>query len=179
MNITKYNPATRAKLLTYIRDGRTVKDTCSLVGISDMTLTRWRRRFSDFDADYLKAVESQWQNLDATKASGVRTYKRNAIKLRQKAEKQAKIQKMTEREQKLAKGGKPLTYEGLRIRYGEITDDEPLTPCINPGNGFVEYLKRQGNSYVHFSCSLDAFRKGNPAWYRRLVGENSAFNVGN
>ena len=57
MRASKYNPTTRAKLLMYIRDGRTVKDACSLVGISDMTLTRWRRRFPDFDADYLKADE--------------------------------------------------------------------------------------------------------------------------
>ena len=178
MNTTKYNSTTRAKLLTYIRDGRTVKDACSLVNISDMTLTRWRRRFPDFGADYLKAVESQWQNLDATKESGVRTYKRNTTKLRQKAEKQAKIQKMTEKEQGLARAGKPLTYGGLRIRYDSIANDEPLVPCVNPSNGFVEYLKRQGGNYVQFSCSLDAFRRSNPAWYRRLVDENSALDVG-
>ena len=148
MRVTKYTDDTKVKLLTHIREGRTVKDACSLVGISDMTLTRWRRRFSDFDADYLKAVESQWQNLDATKESGVRTYRRNTTKLRQKAEKQAKIQKMAEKEQELARTGKPLTYEGLRIRYGSIADDEPLMPCINPSNGFVEYLKRQSGNYV-------------------------------
>lgn len=162
----------------YIRDGRTVTDACSLVGITDMTLSRWRKRNPDFDADYLRAVESQWRNLDATRESGVRTYRRNTTKLRQKAEKQAKIQKMAEKEQELAKKGKPLTYEGLRIRYGNIVDDKPLTPCVNPSNGFVEYLKRRGGRYVQFSCSLDAFRKGNPAWYNRLVQENSALDVG-
>ena len=95
MNATKYNSHTRAKVLMYIRDGRTVKDVCSLVGISDMTLTRWRRQHPDFDEEYLKAVENQWQSLDATKKSGARTYRRNSTKLRQKAEKQFKIQKMT------------------------------------------------------------------------------------
>ena len=162
----------------YIRDGRTVKDACSLVSISDMTLTRWRRQHPDFDAEYLKAVESQWQSLDATKKSGARTYRRNSIKLRQKAEKQVKIQKMTEKEQEVVRSGKPLVYEGLRIRYGSIADDEPLTPCINPSNGFVEYLKRQGGRYVQFSCSLDAFRRGHPAWYRELVEQNSMLDVG-
>ncbi|MBQ8984267.1 helix-turn-helix domain-containing protein [Candidatus Saccharibacteria bacterium] len=179
MRASKYNPTTRAKLLMYIRDGRTVKDTCFLVGITDMTLSRWRKRYPDFDADYLKSVESQWQNLDATRGSGVRTYRRNTTKLRQEAEKQAKIQKMTEKEQEVVKNGKPLVYEGLRIRYSSITEDEPLTPCINPSNGFVEYLKRQGGRYVQFSCSLDAFKRGNPAWYRKLVRENSALDVGN
>ena len=91
MNTKKYNPTTRAKLLMYIRDGRTVKDVCTLVGISDMTLTRWRRQHPDFDEEYLKAVESQWQNLDATRNNGARTYRRNYTKLRQEAEKQAKI----------------------------------------------------------------------------------------
>ena len=178
MRKPKYDSTTKAKLLTYIRYGRTVKDACSLVGISDMTLTRWRRRFSDFDTDYLKAVENQWQSLDATKESGARAYKRNTTKLRQKAEKQAKIQKMTEKEQELARTGKLLTYEGLRIRYGSIAEDEPLVPCVNPSNGFVEYLKRQGGRYIQFSCLLDVFRKNNLVWYRRLVDENSAFDVG-
>ena len=47
----------------YISDGRTVKDVCSLVGISDMTLTHWRRQHPDFDEEYLKSVESQWRSL--------------------------------------------------------------------------------------------------------------------
>ena len=178
MRASKYNPTTRAKLLMYIRDGRTVKDVCSLVGISDMTLTRWRRQHPDFDEKYLKAVESQWQSLDATRKSGARTYRRNSTKLRQKAEKQAKVQKMTEKEQEVVKSGKQLVYEGLRIRYGSIADDEPLTPCINHSNGFVEYLKRQGGRYVQFSCSLDAFRRSHPAWYRELVEQNSTLDVG-
>lgn len=42
----------------YISDGRTVKDACFFVGISDMTLARWRKRYPDFDEEYLKAVES-------------------------------------------------------------------------------------------------------------------------
>ena len=178
MRASKYNPATRAKLLTHIRDGRTVKDACSLVGITDMTLSRWRKRYPDFDADYLKAVGRQWQSLDVAKESGLRTYRRNADKLKRETEKQAKIRKMAEKEQEVARTGKPLVYEGLRIRYGSITDDEPLTPCVNPSNGFVEYLKRQGGRYVQFSCSLDAFRNGNPAWYNRLVRENSTLDVG-
>ncbi|MBQ7802504.1 helix-turn-helix domain-containing protein [Candidatus Saccharibacteria bacterium] len=178
MRASKYNPTTRAKLLTYISDGRTVTDACSLVGITDMTLSRWRKRYPDFDADYLKAVGKQWQSLDVAKESGLRTYRRNADKLKKEAEKQIKIQKMVEKEQEVAKSGRPLVYEGLRIRYGSISDDEPLTPCVNPSNGFVEYLKRQGGRYVQFSCSLDAFRKGNPAWYNRLVRENSVLDVG-
>lgn len=178
MRASKYNPTTRAKLLTYISDGRTVTDACSLVGITDMTLSRWRKRYPDFDADYLKAVGRQWQSLEVAKNSGLRTYRRNTTKLQKEAEKRAKIQQMTEKEQEVAKSGKALAYEGLRIRYGSIVDDEPLTPCVNPSNGFVEYLKRQGGRYIQFSCSLDAFRKSNPAWYSRLVRENSALDVG-
>ena len=178
MRISKYNPTNRAKLLMCISSGRTVKDACSLVDISDMTLIRWRRQYPDFNEDYLKAVESQWQSLDTVKKSGVRTYKRNSTKLRQKSEKQAKVQKLTEKEQEVVKSGKPLAYEGLRIRYGNIADDEPFTPCINSSNGFVEYLKQQSGRYVQFSCSLDAFRKSHPAWYRELVEQNSTLNVG-
>ena len=36
MRTPKYNSITRAKVLTLIAEGRTVKDTCKLVGISDI-----------------------------------------------------------------------------------------------------------------------------------------------
>lgn len=111
-------------------------------------------------------------------SKGFKHRPKQATKLRQKAEKQIKVQKMTEKEQEVVKSGKPLVYDGLRIRYGSIADDELLTPCINPSNGFVEYLKRQGGRYVQFSCSLDAFRRSHPAWYRELVAKNSALDVG-
>ena len=178
MRVSKYSPATRAKVLTYIRDGRTVKDVCSLVGISDMTLTRWRRRYPEFDAQYINAVKGQRLDIETLRKSGVRTYRRNAEKLQQSALKRSKIEKLDSKQQKVIKEGKLLVYEGLRIRYGSIADDEPLTPCINPSNGFVEYLKRQGGRYVQFSCSLDAFRRSHPAWYRELAEQNFALDVG-
>ena len=118
MRASKYNPTTRAKLLMYISDGRTVKDACFFVGISDMTLARWRKRYPDFDEEYLKAVESQWQSIDAIKKSGARTYRRNSVKLRQKAEKQAKIQKMTDLEN--------LTLNSISYEWLEKTNNPKL-----------------------------------------------------
>lgn len=108
---------TMAKVLTLIADSRTIKDTYKLVGISDITLTRWRRCFPDFDADYLKAVEKQWMNLEATKKSGVKTYKRNVTKLREKPEKEAKNQKTEQEKQEARESGKLLIIDGLRVRY--------------------------------------------------------------
>ena len=178
MRKTKYNNEIRGKVLTYVSEGRTVRDICQLLDIADMTILRWRRLYPDFDEEYLNAVKGQSQSLEALRRSGVRVYRRNAEKLQQSALKRSKIKKLGEEQREVVKSGKPLVYEGLRIRYGSIADDEPLTPCINPSNGFVEYLKRQGGRYVQFSCSLDAFRKGHPAWYRELVEQNSALDVG-
>ena len=84
---------------------------------------------------------------------------------------------MTEKEQEVVKSGKPLVYEGLRIRYGSITEDEPLMPCINSSKGFVEYLKRQGGHYIYF-LSTRRVQERYPVWYNKLVQENSALDVG-
>lgn len=178
MRRTKYNDEIRGKVLMYTSEGRTVRDICKLLDITDMTILRWRRRYPDFDEQYLNAIRRQYQGVEALRKSGVRTYRRNAEKLQEKAVKRSKIEKLDEEQQEVARSGKPLVYEGLRIRYGSIADDEPLTPCVNPSNGFVEYLKRQGGNYIQFSCSLDAFRKNNPVWYRELTEQNSALDVG-
>ena len=179
MRKTKYNDEIRGKVLMYTSEGRTVRDICKMLDITDMTILRWRRRYPDFDKEYLIAVRTQSQGVEALRKSGVRTYRRNAEKLQERAVKRSKIEKLDKEQQEVVKSGKPLIYEGLRIRYGNIVDDEPLTPCINPSNGFVEYLKRQGGHYIQFSCSLDAFRKNNPVRYRELVAQNSALDVGN
>ncbi|MBQ8985102.1 helix-turn-helix domain-containing protein [Candidatus Saccharibacteria bacterium] len=178
MRATKYTDGTRAKLLKHIRDGRTVKDACSLVGISDMTLSRWRRRFSDFDAEYLEAVRLQELSVNNLKKSGVRTYRRSATKLQQEAEKQAEKQKIRQEVEEAKQNDKPLVYDGLRLRYGTIADDHPMEPCINASNGAVEYLKPQGGHLVQFSLSLDVFKRKYPALHRELTARNSVYNVG-
>lgn len=179
MRRTKFNDEIRGKVLMYTAGGRTVRDICKLLDITDMTILRWRRRYPDFDEQYLSAVRTQYQGVEALRKSGVRIYRRNAEKLQEKALKRSKIEKLDEEQQEVVKNGKPLVYEGLRIRYGNIADDEPFTPCINPSNRLVEYLKKQGGNYVQFTCSLDAFRRSNPAWYRELTEQNSALDVGN
>ena len=179
MRKTKFNDEIREKVLMYTAEGRTVKDICKTLNITDMTILRWRRRYPDFDEQYLSAVRTQYQGVEALRKAGVRTYRRNAEKLQERAVKRSKIEKLDEKQQEVVKSGRPLVHEGLRIRYGNIEDDEPLTPCINPSNGFVEYLKRQGGNYVLLSTTLEAFRRHNLAWYRELVEKNSALDVEN
>ena len=55
--------------------------------------------------------------------------------------------------------GRPVYYEGFRIRYGSIDEDRPFEPCIDPGSGRMKYLKRQGNCYIQFCLTVDAFRR--------------------
>lgn len=53
----KYTPDTTKKLLDAIRSGFTVKAACAMVGVTDITISRWRRRYPDFDAAF-KVQES-------------------------------------------------------------------------------------------------------------------------
>lgn len=178
MRATKYTDETRAKLLAYVEQGRTVKDACKAASISDMTLTRWRRSFPEFDEAYLTALEHQWHNLENLKEIGVRTYRRNAEKARVKAEQQAEAQKMEQEKERAKEDGRTLVYEGLRVRYGDIEEDEPFIPCINPSSMQVEYLRRQDGRYVRFALSVDVFKRKYPAYYRELAEQNSVYNVG-
>lgn len=178
MRATKYTDDTRTKLLMCIEQGRTVKDACEVAGISDMTLTRWRRNFPDFNEAYLVALERQWRSIEGLKRVGVRTYKRDTERVREKAKEQAQDRKIKRAKEEAEESGKPLVYEGLRVRYGDIADDDPFTPCVNPRSMQVEYLKRREGRYVRFVLSVEVFKRRYPAYYRELVKQNSIYNVG-
>ena len=159
----------------YVEDGRTVKDICQAIGISDMTLLRWRRRYPDFDEQYINAVKRQHEGVRALRKLGVRTYRRNAEKLQQTAHKRLESEKIKQKHQKLIKEGKPLVHEGFLIRYNNVwTDDNPFEPCVNYSNGSVEYLKRKGSRYIQVSLSVGTFKRAYPAYYRQLAEKNAA-----
>ena len=179
MRMTKYNSEISRKVLMYTQQGYTVRNICRTLDITDMTILRWRRRYPEFNERYLSAVRTQYQGVEALRKSGIRTYRRSAEKLQKNALEHAKIEKLDKKQREVVKDGRPLVYEGLRIRYGNIADDEPLTPCINPSNGFVEYLKRQGGHYIQLSMTFEAFKNHNLAWYQKLVESNTPLNVGN
>lgn len=55
---TKYTPDTTKRLLDAIRGGFTVKAACVMPGVTDITISRWRRRHPDFDAAPTKPRKS-------------------------------------------------------------------------------------------------------------------------
>ena len=78
---TKYTLDTTRKLLDAIRGGFTVKTACAMAGVTDMTLSRWRRQHSDFDAEFKKATKEQtWYSRKVIKKVGFRTYGRKPDK---------------------------------------------------------------------------------------------------
>lgn len=178
MRTPKYNNDTRAKLLTLVRDGRTTKDACRLVGITDMTLSRWRKRYADFNAEYLKAIDGQWQNIENLKKDGKRTYRKDSASRRDGAKKKEEQRKIEQAVKEGEENGKPLVYDGLRIRYGDIEDEEPFTPCVDHRTGLVAYLKPWNGTRVQISLAVEVFKQRYPGWYRRLVEENAVYDVG-
>lgn len=78
---TKYTPDTTKRFLDAVRSGFTVKIACVMSGVADMTLSRWRRRHPDFDAEFKKATEEQsWYGRKAIKRAGFGVYERKPDK---------------------------------------------------------------------------------------------------
>lgn len=164
---TKYTPDTTKKLLDAIRGGFTVKMACVMAGVTDMTLSRWRRRHPEFDAAFKKATEEQtWYGRKAIKRAGFRTYERKPDKHPQSQERalRSRINGFEGQNQQ----DKMVMYEGLPVRFGSIAEDKPYLPCVNPNNGRVEYLKREHGRNVQHICDIEVFKRSFPGWYRRI-----------
>lgn len=132
-----------------------------------MTVTRWRRRHSDFDAEFKKATEEQtWYGRKAIRRAGFRTYERKPDKHPQSKEKALRGQIGGSEGQ--YKQGEMLLYEGLPMRFGSIVEDKPYLPCVNPSNSRVEYLKRENGRNVQHICDIEVFKRSFPGWYRKI-----------
>ena len=166
---TKYIPNVTQKLLDAIRGGFTVKMACAIAGVSDMTLSRWRRQYPEFDANFRKATDEQtWYARKALKKAKIRTYERKKHKYPQKAQK-ALIGQIRGPDGHIACEtiGAQL-YEGLPVRFGSITEDKPYIPCVNPNNGRIEYIRCENGYNVQHACNIDVFKHSFPGWYQKI-----------
>ena len=164
---TKYTPDTTRKLLDAIRSGFTVKMACAMAGVTDMTLSRWRRQHSDFDFAFKKATgEQTWYSREAIKRAGFRTYERKPDKHPRNQEQALRRQINGSRGQN--QQDKMVMYEGLPVRFGSIAEDKPYLPCVNPSNGRGEYLKRENSRNVQHICDIEVFKRSFPGWYRKI-----------
>lgn len=164
---TKYTPDTTKRLLDAIRSGFTVKAACTMAGVTDITLSRWRRQHSDLDAAFKKATKEQtWYSRKAVRRAGFRTYERKPDKHLSNQEKALRGQINGSGGQD--KQGEMVMYEGLPVRFGNITEDKPYLPCVNPMSGRVEYLKRENGRNVQHICDIEVFKRSFPGWYRKI-----------
>lgn len=164
---TKYTPDTTERLLDAIRSGFTVKMACAMAGMTDMTLSRWRRRHPDFDAEFKKATEEQtWYSRKAVRKAGFRVYERKPNKHPQNQEKA--LREQISGSEGRSEQGEMVMYEGLPMRFGGIAEDKPYLPCVNPSNGRVEYLKRENGRNIQHICDIEVFKRSFPGWYRRI-----------
>lgn len=166
---SKYTPDTTKRLLDAVRSGFTVKMACAMAGVTDMTLSRWRRQYSDFDAEFKKATEEQtWYARKALKKAKIRTYERKTHKCPQKGQKVITGQIRGSDGHITSEVVDTQFYEGLPVRLGSIAEDKPYTPCVNPSNGRVEYLKRENGYNVQHVCNIEVFKRSFPGWYRKI-----------
>lgn len=163
----KYTPDTTKKLLDAIRSGFTVKAACAMVGVTDMTLSRWRRQHLDFAVAFKKATEKQTRyGRKAIKKDGFRTYERKPDKHPQSQEKA--LRGAVNGSEGQSSEGEMVMYEGLPVRFGSIVDDKPYLPCVNLANGRVEYLRRENGRNVQHICDIEVFKRSFPGWYKRV-----------
>ena len=160
---TKYTPDVTQKLLDAIRSGFTVKMACAMAGMTDMTLSRWRRQHSDFDTEFKKATEEQtWYARKALKKAKIRTYERKTHKHPRNSQKALTGQIQGSDGHIVSEVEGTQFYEGLPVRFGSITEDKSYTPCVNPANGRVEYLKRENGYNVRHVCNIEVFKRSFP-----------------
>lgn len=114
---TKYTPDTTKRFLDAVRSGFTVKIACVMSGVADMTLSRWRRRHPDFDAEFKKPQRSN-PGMAGRLSKGLDSgfTRENLIKHPQSKEKAL-------RRQINGFGGQNqqseiVMYEGLPVRFG-------------------------------------------------------------
>ncbi len=79
---SKYSPETTEKFLSLVEEGYPIKIACKKIGITNMTLTRWKNRYPDFAEKLVKATSKQWMNIDNLHKAGIRVYKRKTINYR-------------------------------------------------------------------------------------------------
>lgn len=168
---SKYNPETSSRFLSLVEEGYPIKIACEKVEITYMTLSRWKKQHPEFAEELHRAMDRQWINIDNLHGAGVRVYRRNTGE-RLCQDKTALRSGLKALQSDSCAEDNPKLYQGLKIRSGSISEEEPFTPCINPDTGMVEYFKRQGGVNVKHVCRIDAFRRSNPGWYRKLTINN-------
>lgn len=174
---SKYNTETTLYFLNLVEAGYPIKVACEKVGITDMTLSRWKKRYPEFVEALRKATDKQWINIDNLHRAGIRVYRRNAHKIPRQSRTTPRSGLSASQSDSCA-GDNPKLYKGLKVRSGSISEEEPFTPCVNPKNGMVEYFQRQNGVNVKHVCTVDAFRRGNPGRYQKLVSSNLRLQTG-
>lgn len=78
---TKYSTEITEQIISYLREGFTVRDTCYGVGISEDTLCRWRHTYPDFAEQVKDALSyGYWSPSALVQNSGYRRYRRKQNK---------------------------------------------------------------------------------------------------
>ncbi len=93
------------------------------------------------------ATKEQWKYINDVKVSGNRFYTRNAT-ISEDYDENA-FRKPQNAPEDALDIKKPETINGLPVRYGNINEDRPYTPCITPDKLFVEFLEKKGSALYH------------------------------
>lgn len=73
---TKYSPEITEQLISYLKEGFTVRDACYGVGISEDTVCRWRHSHPDFAEQVKGALSYSYRSPSAlVQSSGYRRYR--------------------------------------------------------------------------------------------------------
>ena len=120
--------------------GHCLKDVAAEVGVSDITIKRYRDCNPEFNKRFLECTQIGWENLARLKRCGIRTYKRKAIISPNYYEKPHTEPPVASQGQ-IRTIDRPETWMGLPIRP-RPTDYSVDTPYyLNPTTAEVEIIK--------------------------------------
>lgn len=140
---SKYNEETVGRFLELVSNGCTIKDAAYSVGVSDMTINRWRAKHSDFNLAMMAATREGWDYAASMKAEGYRTYRRSKEYYKHPVEpEKAHTEALAAPQAKVLPYHKGRTIAGLPVR--PRISDSSLEPFINPDTWQVEWRTMDG-----------------------------------
>ena len=138
---SKFNEDSVGRFLELITSGCTVRDAARDIGVTEMTIYRWRKSHKEFDTAVLAAMREGWDYVAERKAEGYSTYRKDkeAYTLPIPIEKAHTAVPVASRRQNSTYHQQEYIM-GLPVKPRPHTYDYDVPPFVNPDTWQVEQI---------------------------------------
>lgn len=143
---SKFNEDSVGRFLELVASGCTVRDAARDIGVSEMTINRWRKANENFREAVLVAMREGWDYTADLKASGFRTY-RNSKKAYERLDLSSLPEKAHTRAPEVSQMQVSAYHQqefvaGLPVKPRPHTLDYDVPPFVNPDTWMVERIEK-------------------------------------